>query len=248
MRTRRGRQEFGHNVRNVILIAILIPGVLLTACSTDNGKDAVPTTEGIETSTPPESTAPVEDIVMPDVVNVRLDIAKSDIEHTGFKGEIEVLSDGTFGVVQESNWTVCEQTPAAGDLITEPPRLIVERDCSTQTDAAVTEGSVGEEPAGKAADATPDPTTEPAPAAAPVEAAPTASMPNVVCMNLQDAQNRIQEAGVFYSQSHDATGQGRRQVMDRNWVVVSQSPSPGTLIGEGDVDLGAVKYGEPSPC
>ena len=90
----------------------------------------------------------------------------------------------------------------------------------------------------------PDPT--PAPTEAP--AAPPAVMPDVVCMNLQDAQDLIQEAGVFFSDSFDATGQGRMQVVDSNWVVVSQDPAPGTPIGEGDANLGAVKYGEPNDC
>lgn len=74
-------------------------------------------------------------------------------------------------------------------------------------------------------------------------------MPNVVCMNLQDAQDRIQaETPVFYSSSFDATGQDRSQIVDSNWIVVSQTPEPGTPIGEGDANLGAVKYGEPNPC
>lgn len=76
----------------------------------------------------------------------------------------------------------------------------------------------------------------------------TVPMPNVTCMNLQDAQNRIQDAGVFFSRSVDATGAGRNQIMDRNWVVVSQEPAPGTLIGAGDALLSAVKYGEPGDC
>ena len=50
-------------------------------------------------------------------------------------------------------------------------------------------------------------------------------MPNLICMNLQDAQNEIQDHGVFFSGSVDATGEGRRQTIDSNWVVVGQSPS-----------------------
>lgn len=75
-----------------------------------------------------------------------------------------------------------------------------------------------------------------------------AIMPNIVCMNLQAAQNIIQEAGVFYSRSEDATGKDRAQIVDRNWVVVAQSPAPGTPIGEGDAVLSVVKYGEPRDC
>jgi hypothetical protein len=71
-------------------------------------------------------------------------------------------------------------------------------------------------------------------------------MPDVVCMNLQDAQDYIQTFGVFYSRSVDATGQGRSQIIDSNWLVVDQSPPPGAPFGEGDALLSVVKYGEGS--
>lgn len=79
-------------------------------------------------------------------------------------------------------------------------------------------------------------------------AASTAAMPNVVCMDLQAAQNVIQAAGVFYSRSVDATGEGRAQVRDRNWIVVAQTPSAGALVGEGDAVLSVVRESEPSGC
>jgi len=83
-----------------------------------------------------------------------------------------------------------------------------------------------------------------APAAQPSQAA-LVLMPDVTCMNLQAAQDRIQTAGVFFSRSEDASGAGRMQVLDRNWTVVSQSPPAGTPIGEGDAMLSVVKIGEP---
>ena len=89
--------------------------------------------------------------------------------------------------------------------------------------------------------AVPTTTAAPAPAA-------TAIMPDVVCMNLQAAQNKIQENGVFFSDSFDATGEGRMQITDSNWIVVSQTPSAGSPITEGSANLGAVKEGEPNPC
>lgn len=73
-------------------------------------------------------------------------------------------------------------------------------------------------------------------------------MPAVTCMNLQAAQDLIQAAGVFYSRSEDATGAGRKQVQDRNWIVVAQTPAPGELIGEGDALLSVVKIDEPTDC
>lgn len=74
-------------------------------------------------------------------------------------------------------------------------------------------------------------------------------MPDVVCMNLQEAQNTIQKAGVFLSRSHDATGQARHQILDRDWQVVAQQPAAGAEFGENDAVLEVVKPGEqPNPC
>lgn len=73
-------------------------------------------------------------------------------------------------------------------------------------------------------------------------------MPDVVCMGLQDAQDEIQDRGVFFSRSEDATGEGRRQLWDRNWIVVAQSPGAGEPIGEGDAVLSVVKKDEPNDC
>ena len=66
--------------------------------------------------------------VMPDVEGQALDVALSDIERAGFTEEVEVLGGGTFGVVDESNWEICEQLPAAGERI-DAPRLTVDRSC-----------------------------------------------------------------------------------------------------------------------
>ena len=73
-------------------------------------------------------------------------------------------------------------------------------------------------------------------------------MPDVICMNLQDAQNEIQDHGVFFSKSVDASGKGRRQILDRNWIVVDQQPLAGEKIGEGDAVLSVVKTNEPNDC
>ncbi|MGW5386700.1 hypothetical protein [Nocardia sp. NPDC003963] len=96
--------------------------------------------------------------------------------------------------------------------------------------------------------AQPTPVPQPVATETAARATTRVPMPAVVCMNLQAAQDLIQTAGVFYSRSEDATGQGRRQVVDRNWVVVGQTPMAGALIGEGDAVLSVVKVGEPTDC
>ncbi|TQS47033.1 Stk1 family PASTA domain-containing Ser/Thr kinase [Cryptosporangium phraense] len=53
-------------------------------------------------------------------------------------------------------------------------------------------------------------------------------IPDVVCRDLQAAQDAMQAAGFFVLDSVDGTGKGRRQLVDRNWVVTGQSVAAGT--------------------
>lgn len=73
---------------------------------------------------------------------------------------------------------------------------------------------------------------------------PRPLMPDVLCLTLQDAQNRIQDEGVFFSRSEDASGENRKQVYDANWIVIEQNVAPGERIDEGDVVLKVLKRDE----
>lgn len=73
---------------------------------------------------------------------------------------------------------------------------------------------------------------------------PRPVMPDVLCLGLQEAQDAIQDQGVFYSQSEDASGKGRKQLVDSNWIVVEQNLEPGTPFSEGDAVLGVIKDDE----
>ena len=68
-------------------------------------------------------------VTMPDVVGKNLDVALSDVERAGINDEVEVLGGGIFGVVDESNWTVCSQEPEDGTDVSSAPRLTVDRTC-----------------------------------------------------------------------------------------------------------------------
>ncbi|WP_229829417.1 PASTA domain-containing protein [Streptomyces massasporeus] len=77
------------------------------------------------------------------------------------------------------------------------------------------------------------------------DAAPdTAELPDFTGENLQAAQDAAQAAGFYNLDDQDASGQDRLQVFDRNWVVCSQEPSPGTHPTDTRVILYAVKDGE----
>lgn len=101
------------------------------------------------------------------------------------------------------------------------------------------------------------PTTEAPPAASPTTSPPateppgepgSAPLPDAVGMDLQLAQDTMQAAGFYGLISHDATGEGRLQVLDRNWTVCDQSPAAGTPAAPDTIiDFGAVKDDETCP-
>ncbi len=77
---------------------------------------------------------------------------------------------------------------------------------------------------------TPSPeSTEPsAPAAEPVEE--TFTMPDLVGMNLQLAQDTLQSLNSWFIDQEDASGLDRMQMVDSNWQVCRQDPAPGTAV------------------
>ena len=66
-------------------------------------------------------------------------------------------------------------------------------------------------------------------------------VPDVVCMDLQLAQDKAQAAGLGIV-AQDAGG-GRRQVNDRDWVVISETPPAGRPAGRLIVRV--LAYGDP---
>ena len=135
--------------------------------------------------------------------------------------------------------------------------------CGSDSEAApaptvtVTETSAAAPAVPPATTAPPVTTAPPATTRAPATKKPKATrtsagftMPNVVGTSLQDAQDAIQATAgeFFYSTSHDASGQGRTQVLDAGWQVCDQSPKPGARFTEGSkVDFGVVRVSEDCP-
>lgn len=100
------------------------------------------------------------------------------------------------------------------------------------------------------------PPTTPTPAPVPTVASTTVAapavdftMPSLVGIDLQTAQNTIQTYGVFYTVSHDLLG-SRNQVLDSNWIVCDQNVPAGQQVTgevEGAIDFGVVKRDETCP-
>ena len=70
-------------------------------------------------------------------------------------------------------------------------------------------------------------------------------IPDVMCMDLQLAQDKAQAAGIYRVDVQDASGRHRRQTDDQTWVVVSQTPAPGTRPKRPRLTLEVRAYGDP---
>jgi beta-lactam-binding protein with PASTA domain len=57
-------------------------------------------------------------------------------------------------------------------------------------------------------------------------------VPDVSGMNHQDAQNKMQAAGLYNLREVDSTGKHRAMILDRNWCQTGQDPKPGAKVGK----------------
>jgi hypothetical protein len=66
---------------------------------------------------------------VPNLIGERLDVAKDELREVGLRSR--VIGGGTFGVIVESNWTVCQTEPGPGSGAQKGNRveLIVDRVC-----------------------------------------------------------------------------------------------------------------------
>lgn len=74
---------------------------------------------------------------------------------------------------------------------------------------------------------------------------PSWTMPNLIGVDLQGAQDAIQSltrGAAWYSGSTDLTGKGRAQISDRNWVVCTSTPPPGSKFNAStEINFGVVR-------
>ena len=82
-------------------------------------------------------------------------------------------------------------------------------------------------------------------------AEPSWTVPNLIGMDLQGAQDAIQSlirSEVWFSGATDLTGKGRAQISDRNWQVCSSTPVPGAKFTvRTEIDIGVVRVSEECP-
>ncbi len=70
-----------------------------------------------------------------------------------------------------------------------------------------------------------------------------------VGMDLQRAQDSAQAGGIYNLDSTDVSGQGRQQLLDRNWTVCAQTPAAGSTMSADDtLTFDTVKSSEGETC
>lgn len=207
-----------------LLVSVALCGIGAAIGMNAGGKDDAPapaksaTPTEAPTATPTEAPprdAPAAGAAVPKVVGARLTDARRTLEAAGFdKLKAEDATGQGRVVLNEANWVVRTQRPAAGTRADPGAEVVLA--VAKPTDA------------------------EPAPVTAGV-------VPGVVCRDLQAAQDLLQEAGFRVLASEDGTGQDRRQLVDRNWLVIRQSAAPGSRPAAATrITLTVVKYGEPT--
>jgi beta-lactam-binding protein with PASTA domain len=72
-------------------------------------------------------------------------------------------------------------------------------------------------------------------------------VPDVVCLDLQEAQDAMRGAGFFVVIAKDGLGGRRYPLVDRNWIVLGQSAKAGSSPEKSaTIQLTVVKFGEPT--
>lgn len=109
---------------------------------------------------------------MPDVTGQQLDAALDVVASAGFSDEVDVAGGGVFGIVDESSWQVCSQTPRAGETIATEVELTVDRSCA--------DGDT--EPSTERAEPLPSPSEHPATEPRAKQTATTATNPDLAAL------------------------------------------------------------------
>ncbi|HEX6468589.1 MAG TPA: PASTA domain-containing protein [Streptosporangiaceae bacterium] len=215
----RFRPRGGAGRRRLIFAAMVFLLVLAYLIWPKGGGDTGPVAAPVVAATPTAPpTTPAERLTAPDVVGSRLADAQRALADAGF-AKVDAVDASGFKrlVLNPQNWIVKAQSPAAG--APAPPTGAITLKVVKPSDHAASGGG----------------------------RVTRGVLPDVVCMDLQGAEARLRQAGFTNVRSTDGSGQGRIQIIYRNWIVTAESPAAGHRRAEGTrVVLTTVKYGEPT--
>lgn len=217
--------HLGNNLNTRVLTAALgcLAAIALVGCdpaTTTSEQPATSKTTPTATDTTPtaEAEAPVERKAVADFVGMGLQSAQDKAQADGFYALTSHDSAGRDRMqALDRNWKVCSQNHAAGKTI--------------PTDTELDFGAVKLEETCPAKDEE-EPEVE------------GGKMPDLAGKSVKAARGAL-DSGTSITVT-DA-GEGRMVLMESNWQVCTQSPSPGAAINGQPVELTAVKFDESCP-
>jgi hypothetical protein len=158
-------------------------------------------------------------IELPDLVGLRLGDAEKKLAALDLYDRARDASGLGRTVVNPSNWVVSAQSPVAGEH--PPDNRFVTLRVLKPTDEAATRVRPRSGDKGV--------------------------VPKVVCLGLDRAKDDLKAAGFRNLDTQDGTGEKRHQWISRNWLVISQSQTPGSRPDtDTEIVLKVVKFGEPT--
>lgn len=175
-----------------------------------------------DTQPAPNPGSAADTVAVPGVVGMDLQLAQDTMQAAGLYLLTEVDASGQDRLpMWDRGWTVIGQSPAAGTVVPDDTGIALE--VLRSDEAGTSSGGA---------------------------AAPSAGViPDVVCLDLQLAQDTMQASGYYSLGEQDGSGEGRRAILDRGWVVVEQSPAAGTPAPEdARVVLTYLREDEASTC
>jgi len=212
------------NTRTLAAALACLAATALVGCdpATTNPKPAAPATAEPSTAapaaTPSEEEKPAESKAVPNFVGMGLQSAQDKAQAEGFYLLKSHDSAGRDRLqALDRNWKVCSQNIKAGKAV--------------PTDTELDFGAVKLEEACPTSDAkTPE--------------AAGGKMPSLTGKSVKAARGAL-DSGTSITTT-DATGD-RMVLLESNWQVCTQSPSPGTALNGQPVEFTAVKFEESCP-
>jgi beta-lactam-binding protein with PASTA domain len=212
--------------RHALALPVLLAALVLAACQSPAGPTQIPPTQTPPTQTPPTQTPPSQASGRP--TGTAAAAAVPGVVGMRLSSAREQLSAAGFDNVEPADATGQHRVvlnPENWVVQSQDPAANSRVDRKTRITLNVR----------KPTDGSGSGTTT------------SGVVPDVLCKDLQSAQDTLQAAGFYRLGSTDGTGQGRVQIVDRNWVVTGQSAAAGSRPGTGTrIVLTVVKFGEPT--
>ncbi|WP_223830962.1 hypothetical protein [Streptomyces venezuelae] len=201
------------------VLCVTLSGAVACQPSDDSKAPSAPAAPTTTAAPTTSKPAKAKKAIVPNVVGMGLQSAQDAAQELGFYGltSHDALGRGRMQAL-DRNWKVCNQNPPAG--------------VTTATSTVLDFGAVKLEETCPAVEGEAPSTAE-------------GKMPDFTGKSMKAARVALDSSTSITAT--DATAEGRMVLMESNWQVCSQTPSPGAALNGQPVEFLVVKFGEDCP-